>query len=524
MFILHTFRSRAIMVFLTTLLCCAQSSVSAQELTVSLTGSMHNGSSIPCFGKKEGTIVSTVTGGAAPYYYDWSNGESTPIITGLSAGFYSLDVKDADGTVVKAVITLTEPEALKVDATASTFSNGYNISCFECNNGSIQVVAMQGTPPYSYTWSDGPSTAQNRYTLAPGAYKVTVTDANGCSTSTTASITQPERSDWTMSGNAGTNPATQFIGSSDNTDVVFKANGQESLRLKANGGVHLFGSSTATGLLWRRADGTLDVRFPDYPPVPTGNCYALSEQPFWQTTGNDFDLLCPNYQPRLGTVDHRPLSFITFNEEKVRIGIDGSVGIGTTAPEAKLHVVGGLFLKKPFGDILSRSAETEGTGLWVRNYEAAWGLSIDPDGTGHILGDWNDPRPALSFNYDRVTIANRLVIGEPEFGNSGVYKAIIDGGVACRDVLVKTGPFPDYVFQPDYALMPLGALRTYLHENSHLPGIPSATEVEEKGGVEVGDLQVRMLRALEEQALYILQLEERLQAAEERLNATNSGK
>ncbi|HRF79125.1 MAG TPA: SprB repeat-containing protein, partial [Flavobacteriales bacterium] len=117
------------------------------------------------------------------------------------------DVKDADGTVVKAVITLTEPEALKVDATASTFSNGYNISCFECNNGSIQVVAMQGTPPYGYTWSDGPSTAQNRYTLAPGAYKVTVTDANGCSTSTTASITQPERSDWTMSGNAGTNPA-----------------------------------------------------------------------------------------------------------------------------------------------------------------------------------------------------------------------------------------------------------------------------------------------------------------------------
>jgi hypothetical protein len=81
-------------------------------------------------------------------------------------------------------------------------------------------------------------------------------------------------------------------------------------------------------------------------------------------------------------------------------------------------------------------------------------------------------------------------------------------------VLVKTGPFPDYVFQPNYALMPLGDLRTYLCENSHLPGIPSAAEVEEKGGVEVGDLQVRMLRALEEQALYILQLEERLRVLE----------
>ncbi|HRF82764.1 MAG TPA: hypothetical protein PL070_22090, partial [Flavobacteriales bacterium] len=139
-------------------------------------------------------------------------------------------------------------------------------------------------------------------------------------------------------------------------------------------------------------------------------------------------------------------------------------------------------------------------------------------GTGHILGDWNDPRPALSFNYDRVTVANRLVVGEPEFGPPGLYKVLVDGGMACRDVLVKTGPFPDYVFQPGYAVMPLGDLRIYLSKNSHLPGIPSAPEVEEQGGVEVGDLQVRMLRVLEEQALYILELEERLRLVEGKLN------
>jgi hypothetical protein len=145
-------------------------------------------------------------------------------------------------------------------------------------------------------------------------------------------------------------------------------------------------------------------------------------------------------------------------------------------------------------------------------------LSIDPDGTGHILGNWSNPQPAMSFNYDRVTITSRLVVGEPEYTSFGLYKVLVDGGVACRDVLVKTGTFPDYVFQPNYALMPLGDLRRYLHENSHLPGIPSAAEVEEKGGVEVGDLQVRMLRALEEQALYILQLEERLRILETAAN------
>ena len=77
---------------------------SAQQLTVTLTGSMHNGSSIPCFGKKVGTITSTVTGGTAPYTYDWSNGESTPSITDVSAGYYSVNVKDANGTEERAEI------------------------------------------------------------------------------------------------------------------------------------------------------------------------------------------------------------------------------------------------------------------------------------------------------------------------------------------------------------------------------------------------------------------------------------
>jgi hypothetical protein len=67
--------------------------------------------------------------------------------------------------------------------------------------------------------------------------------------------------------------------------------------------------------------------------------------------------------------------------------------------------------------------------------------------------------------------------------------------------------------------MPLGELRQFLDSNGHLPGIPSSADVEAKQGVEVGDLQARMLKVVEEQALYILQLEEKQEGLEQRINA-----
>ena len=50
---------------------------------------------------------------------------------------------------------------------------------------------MGGTLPYSYAWSDGPATSQDRSNLGPGSYTVTVTDAHGCSDQKTVLITQP---------------------------------------------------------------------------------------------------------------------------------------------------------------------------------------------------------------------------------------------------------------------------------------------------------------------------------------------
>nr|MBK9653482.1 hypothetical protein [Bacteroidota bacterium] len=88
---------------------------------------------------------------------------------------------------------------------------------------------------YNYLWNDG-NTSQNRAGLGASSYRVTATDANGCVSNIEQLIlTQPERTDWTITGNANTNPGTQFIGTTDLKDLVFKTNGVERMRINANG-------------------------------------------------------------------------------------------------------------------------------------------------------------------------------------------------------------------------------------------------------------------------------------------------
>ena len=124
-------------------------------------------------------------GGTPPYTYLWSTGATTPLITGLSAGTYTVTVKDANNCTASgsAVISFS-PEGIWV------VDSSEDVTCFGANNGFIHVGAMTGTPPYTFQWSNG-ATGQNLFNLAPGNYSVTTTDANGCTNLHTVVITQP---------------------------------------------------------------------------------------------------------------------------------------------------------------------------------------------------------------------------------------------------------------------------------------------------------------------------------------------
>ena len=144
---------------------------------ISSTASSNNAS---CNGLCNGSTTVTPSGGTAPYSYVWGDGANTGTRSGLCAGVYDVTVIDASACSATQSITITEPTALGASATASS------TPCV-ANSGTTTATATGGTSPYSFVWSNGSSTATNSG-LAAGAYSVTVTDANGCSTTANATV------------------------------------------------------------------------------------------------------------------------------------------------------------------------------------------------------------------------------------------------------------------------------------------------------------------------------------------------
>jgi hypothetical protein len=165
--------------------CTATSSATVTEPEL-LTASAFTASNVSCKNGSNGSVNLTAAGGTAPYTYAWSNASSSQNLSALAAGTYVVTVTDANGCTATSSDTVTEPELLT--ASAATASN---VSCKNGSNGSVNLTAAGGTAPYTYVWSNA-STSQNLSALAAGTYAVTVTDANGCTATSSATITEPE--------------------------------------------------------------------------------------------------------------------------------------------------------------------------------------------------------------------------------------------------------------------------------------------------------------------------------------------
>lgn len=107
---------------------------------------------------------------------------------------------------------------------------------------------------------------------------------------------------------------------------------------------------------------------------------------------------------------------------------------------------------------------------------------------------------------------NRVAIGGTALATG--YELSVNGQIACEEVLVELkGSWPDYVFKPDYNLKTIEEVASHIQEKGHLPGVPSAAQVESQG-IQVGEMNKILMEKVEELTLYIIDLEKRFKALE----------
>jgi hypothetical protein len=191
-----------------------------------------------------------------------------------------------------------------------------------------------------------------------------------------------------------------------------------------------------------------------------------------------------------------------------KIGSDGKVGIGTTNPGNKLEINGtGSGLR--FTNLKSSST------VGVSNGKV---LSVDLNGDIILVKDSlgissnatvTSPWQSIANNRIQNTNTGAVVIGGLNTSNlPGNYKLFVKSGILTEEVRIAAEgslEWADYVFAKSYKLRPLKEVERYIKENSHLPGVPSASEVA-KNGVNVAEIEAKLLEKIEELTLYMIEM------------------
>ena len=199
----------------------------------------------------------------------------------------------------------------------------------------------------------------------------------------------------------------------------------------------------------------------------------------------------------------------------VKLVVDdyGRLGIGDVTPQAALHIKGNDWPNS----FLYLESDIDGD-AGIRFYEGSdpkWHMFNNSTIDGFQI--YNQNSSQLVFYANQSTGG----VGIGTVNTATGYKLSVDGKLACEEVLVKNSDnWPDFVFLDNYDLLSLENLELQIKENNHLPGIPSAKEVEENG-FHLADMQKKVLQKVEELTLYtieqgklIMKLEKRIEELE----------
>ncbi len=158
--------------------CTTTASTDISEDIQPLRVSLEQTTGIKCAGEKSAALAVDVQGGKPPFQYQWNNGSSTSQqLSSLGEGTYAVTVTDASGQTQEAQLAVKQPAAL-----TATLDRNKPVTNEDTKDGKATLKVEGGSGSYTISWDNGEAGA-NAEELTFGPHSVTVTDANGCSTS-----------------------------------------------------------------------------------------------------------------------------------------------------------------------------------------------------------------------------------------------------------------------------------------------------------------------------------------------------
>lgn len=255
------------------------------------------------------------------------------------------------------------------------------------------------------------------------------------------------------------------------------------------------------------------------------------------------------------------VTFWNAGNNLMTIGCDDiRVGISTANPEATLHADGNLLLDYDFNSLLGGSAEdmirvrydggtrfkvhrtgyfesvvTSGTAdfwrakdsnsqdVYVMRSNGSFRTNLQ-SGAPSAFEAWNGNDEIFHLDNDGC-FHSKLIAGatkaisifEPGPGGHEIFRVNVEGHVYATKVIVESTPFPDYVFEKDYKLMPLNELKKFIETNKHLPNMPTSKSVEENGA-DLGEINRLLVEKVEELTLYVLHVNDTNQELQKQID------
>ncbi len=360
---------------------------------------------------------------------------------------------------------------------------------------------------------------------------------------------------WNLTGNTGTTPGTNFIGTLDNQPLVIKINNDEKVRITPTGqfSFHnigytaqiwdknlLFGGgmSNTTGILNTAFGmGTLTQN-----ATSSGNVALGSNALASLTSGSS------NTAVGSGTMRNTPSATFSVaigtNALENMQGGTGNIGIGLGAMgsgslvgddnialgNSAMRYIGNGSLNVILGANSFRALTTGSNNINLGYSNARNILSGNNNiFIGTNIVPYNATSPNNELNIGNWIVGNNGTIGIGQFTNQlpadGItadgekYKLFVKDGIRTEKVKVDIAAnngWADYVFEKDYKLMPLNSVEKFIKENGHLPEVPT-TEEAIKNGIELKEMNILLLKKIEELTLYTIEQQKRIEALEKKV-------